>query len=291
MPGPGTHRLALQHDGLRRSFLVHVPASYAETEKLPVVLMLHGAGATALWTVQETGWIATADRVGFLAVFPEGVPVHPHEPPSFRRNPQLWNDGSGRGAIGRMNVDDVGFFRSLLDFLEAKFAVDPQRIYAAGFSNGGGLTYRLGVELADRLAAIAPVAAHCWVETPRPRRPVPTFALVGVNDPLAPLAGGEVQSPFGGRTWMPPLADTWNKWASALGCPPEAELLHEHDGVRTVRHGPCDRGAELRICTVAGLGHHWPGGKGLLNPRLAGPPSDKVWANDLLWEFFRGHRR
>src|SRR5262249_34152583 len=169
-----------------------------------------------------------------------------------------------------------GFVRAILDQLELHFGIDPRRIYAAGFSNGGGLVFRLGVELSDRLAAIAPVAAHCWVKDPKPRRPIFTFYLIGTGDPLAPRDGGEVQSPFGGQTWMPPVPETWRVWAAALGCPAEPMLIQDADGVKIVSHGPCAAGAELRICTIEGLGHHWPGGKGMLNPRLAGAPSDKV---------------
>src|SRR5687767_12465191 len=127
MRQPGTHRLSLHWAGLERRFLLHVPTGYDGTSAVPVLLMFHGAGGTARWTVQETGWTEKADRDGFLAVFPDGVPANPAEPPSFRRNPQLWNDGSGRGVIGRLNIDDVGFVHALLDQVEAAFTMDPRR--------------------------------------------------------------------------------------------------------------------------------------------------------------------
>ncbi len=289
MRRPGTHRLHLPWGGYDRQYLLHVPPHLDRSAALPVVLMFHGAGATARWTVEETGWVQKADREGFLAVFPEGVPAFPGDPPSFRRNPQLWNDGSGRGRIGELNVDDPGFVRALLDQLEVAYAVDAARIFATGFSNGGGLVFRLGVEMSDRLAAIAPVATHCWVKAPRPRRPIPTFYLVGTDDPLAPLDGGEVLTPFSGPRWMPTVTDTWRVWAAAIGSSSEPTEICEEDGVRIVRHRADPAGAELRICTITGLGHHWPGGKGMLNPRLAGPLSNRLNATDVIWNFFREH--
>ena len=54
--------------------------------------------------------------------------------------------------------DDVVFTRALLDLVATRTCVDPARVYATGVSNGGGLAARLGCALADRLAAVAPVA-------------------------------------------------------------------------------------------------------------------------------------
>jgi polyhydroxybutyrate depolymerase len=64
-------------------------------------------------------------------------------------------------------------------------------------------------------------------------------------------------------------------------------LESDADGVRTeVDPGP----VEYRVVLIDGLGHHWPGGKGQLNHRIAGPPSDKIDATAAVWEFFRRHQ-
>jgi polyhydroxybutyrate depolymerase len=49
-------------------------------------------------------------------------------------------------------------------------------------------------------------------------------------------------------------------------------------------------GTEFRAVVVAGLGHHWPGGRGRLSERIGGRPSGRVNANELIWAFFRRHR-
>ena len=41
---------------------------------------------------------------------------------------------------------------------------------------------------------------------------------------------------------------------------------------------------------VDGLGHHWPGGKGQLNPRVAGPPADHLNGVEAVWAFCREFR-
>src|SRR5262249_53059592 len=154
-----------------------------------------GAGGTAAWTLDETGWGRAADRGNFLVVIPEGTPPDPTSVPTFLSNPQPWDDVSTRWDRG---TADVAFINTLLADLAGPFAIDPRRLYATGFSNGAGFAFRLGVEMCHRLAAIAPVAGHCWLAAPRPDRPLPTLYMIGASDPLVPAAGGEVKSPWGG---------------------------------------------------------------------------------------------
>jgi polyhydroxybutyrate depolymerase len=286
---PADHIARLQVGARERRYLVHVPPGYDGSTPVPVVLMFHGAGGTARWTVAETGWADKADEATFLAVFPEGVPAHPSRPATFRTNPQLWNDGSSRGLIGKRNIDDVGFVDAVLDDLSARFAVDRRRVYAAGFSNGGGLVFRLGAELSTRIAAIAPVASHCWLKHPQPQRPVPTIYLIGSDDPLTPLEGGEIHSPFGGTATMLSVWESLATWARAFGCSPEPRVVRHDGGVQVYDYGPGQEGAELIVYVIEGLGHHWPGGKGQLSQRPVGRPSDRVKANDVIWEFFQRH--
>jgi polyhydroxybutyrate depolymerase len=112
---------------------------------------------------------------------------------------------------------------------------------------------------------------------------------VGDSDPLVPLAGGDVTSLWNGRVESrPPVAAVLASWAERLGLPPEPVVTSERDGVTVAEFGP-GKGVEFVWVTVAGLGHHWPGGRGRLNPEVFGPPSDRLRANDRIWEFFRRH--
>jgi polyhydroxybutyrate depolymerase len=80
------------------------------------------------------------------------------------------------------------------------------------------------------------------------------------------------------------VADTLEKWARALGCEVVPKPEPGSDRVRVDTYpGP----VPFRAVTVEGLGHHWPGGRGGLNHRLAGPPSDAVNGTELVWEFFK----
>jgi polyhydroxybutyrate depolymerase len=283
---PGDHRLTIPAGPLTRHYLAHVPDG-GPTPR-PAVVMLHGAGATSAWTRDETGWDTAADRAGFVVAYPDGVARGPARPPTFLANPQVWNAGTGLRVSTAGGHNDVAFLAAVLDDLARRTPIDPRRVYVTGFSNGAAMTFRLAAELSDRIAAVAPVAGYCPV-TPPPTRPVPTLYLVGTDDPLVPLAGGEVRSPWSGQIERrPPVWDGLARWADLLGLPPEPVTASEQDGVTIMKYGS-GPGVEFVVVTVAGLGHHWPGGRGRLKPRIAGRPSDRLRANDVIWEFFQKH--
>jgi polyhydroxybutyrate depolymerase len=285
----GDHSLVLHAGGRERRYLVHVPCGYDGRRPVPVVLMFHGAGGTAELAKNDTGWADKADREGFLVVFPEGTRPDPSRPATFRTNPQIWQ-GPPRQQGHRPPVDDIGFVRGILDELEGAFLIDTHRLFATGFSNGAAFCFFLATQLSRRLAAIGPVAGLCRVKEPKLERPVPTIFLIGTRDPLVPLHGGEVKSPWEQRPVpRPAVRDSILTWARANGCPLGPQTTEEKDGVRVETFGPCAAGAELKYCTIEGLGHFWPGGPANLSERLAGKPSMKLRATEVIWDFFRHH--
>ncbi|MDY3557128.1 hypothetical protein R5W24_006315 [Gemmata sp. JC717] len=147
------------------------------------------------------------------------------------------------------------------------------------------MAFRFAAEAADRVAAIAPVAGYCWLGELQLSRPVPTLYTVGTQDLLIPLRGGDVRLPWNQRlVRRPPVNDTLDRWARALGCAAAPVVRSDDAAVRVDTYpGP----VTFDAVTIEGLGHHWPGGRALLNPRLAGPPSTAIRATEMIWEFFR----
>jgi polyhydroxybutyrate depolymerase len=252
-------------------------------------MMLSGAGGTARWTMNETGWGDKADAESFLAVCPEGTPIDPSRPASFRNNPLLWHPGSDGADADPRTAQDIQFIDQLIEEIVAQFGADPRRIFLTGFSNGASMAFRLGTDLSGRFAALAPVAGECRLHDPWPARPLPTLFLVGTADPLIPLEGGEVVAPWGWSLRKPPVRETVRRWAQALGCPSEPVAVRQEPGFTVWVYGPGREGAALEVYQIDGLGHHWPGGKGRLNPEIAGPPQDTLRATDVIWDFFRRH--
>jgi polyhydroxybutyrate depolymerase len=287
---PGDHACTIAVGSLTRRYVLHVPPPRAAERLRPVLLAFHGGGGTAKLAALSTGWSDKADQVGFFVVYPEGIRPDPRRPATFLRNPPFWNVGAGVGYAERAGIDDVGFIRCLLGELGARLPVDPARVYATGFSNGASMAFQVAMELSAQIAAIAPVAGYLRRRQPRPTRPISMIYIAGAADPLIPLEGGVVESPWGELEERPPVVRSVETWAAWLGCPPKPRVVSDCAGVRRVRYGPGVQGGEVEFITIADAGHVWPGGPQILAERIAGKTTDKLSATDAIWEFFERQR-
>jgi polyhydroxybutyrate depolymerase len=254
--------------------------------------MFHGGGGTARAVMRETGWSAKADRENFIVVFPEGTRPNPSRRARFIGNPQTWNDGSKRPNLWavRRKIDDVSFVNALIDDVIIRFNVDERRMYASGFSNGASMTFRVGRELSERFAAIAPVAGSDWLEEQSAmNRRISLIYITGTEDPLNPLDGGKII--VGSRSYgeKPPVREMIRKWATMLGCPLEARVIYDKNGVRGIAYGPGSDDSEVILYTIEEMGHTWPGGTSLLPESMVGKTSNRLNACDVIWEFFQKH--
>ncbi len=292
--GPGRHALTFTVDGLERTCIVHVPPSYNSGTRLPLVVMLHGGGGTAKAAIWETGWTEKADKEGFLTVFPNAAARDPSRRSSFAGNPQLWNDGSDRFYPGQKAIDDVSFISALLDDLATRFSVDKRRVFVTGFSNGASMSFLVGEQLSNRIAAIAPVAGACWLEPVTLKRAVSMLYITGKADPLNLIEGGVPRLATGASDKVrakpkPPVRESILRWANALKCPMTPVSVSEVNGVRTETYGPGRNGAEVVYISVDDLGHTWAGGRSLLPESMVGRTSNRINATDVIWDFFQKH--
>lgn len=289
--GTAERPLTIEVGGRERRYFPHLPPAWDGTTALPILFVFHGGGGTARLAMLMTEWSQEADQFGFFVVYPEAVRPDPQRPPTFLRNPQFWNVGSGLGHAEANDVDDVAFVRALLDELSQRFSIDPRRVYASGSSNGAAFAFRVAMELPGRFAAIGPVSGYPWRQEPKPNRPISVIYITGTADPMNPIDGSEIHSPWGLLPQRPPVEQAIERWAAWVGCPPEPRVLHDHDGVKRVRYGPGEQGVDVDFITIEGAGHAWPGGPPVLAERLAGKPTDKLDATDVILEFFERHPR
>lgn len=274
---------SLQHDGQTRLYRVHVPAGYRADRPVPLVISMHGGGGNMDIQADDRfyRWISQSERGGFIVVFPNG----------YSRLPggQLatWNAGGCCAAARERGSDDVGFIRALVAQLRGRYAIDGQRIFATGMSNGGMMAYRLACEMADTVRAVAAVAGTDNTQQCAPSRPVAVLHIHARDDDHVPFDGGLGPRSFA-RAESPhaSVADTLARWRSRDGCPgtPPRTVL-EVPGARCEQHGPCRDASVVQACITDSGGHSWPGGT---KPRGNAEPSTAIDATALIWDFFAG---
>jgi polyhydroxybutyrate depolymerase len=280
-PIPGRFAVTIRSGKFDRVAHVQIPA-LREPGPTPLVLVLHGAGGNGTDVLEMDGWAAKADKAGFIAVAPDALPASTGKPASFRVNPPLRNARRSPPAA----IDDVAFIRELLDELAARVPYDENRVYCAGHSNGGDMNFRLATNLSQRFAAIGMVGGFAAKQDPKPEKPLPTLYILGTNDPLMPVDGGEVETLWG-KVRNPPVSKTLTAWADALDCETTPTTVSDKKGVRKVKYPSTTNGPALSVIYIEGHGHHWPGGQRTLPISMAGPITNKLNATDTLWEFFR----
>lgn len=284
---PLEHDFTVQavYEDVERIFIVHVCQSYVPLKSYPLVFVLHGGGSRADIMPPFTGFNAIADREDFIAVYPQGIENH-------------WNDGR-EPKVYRTHIDDtddVGFISTIIDLLKLELNIDMERIYATGISNGGMMSHRLGCELSDRIAAIAPVASGIPVNTADkwdPDSPLPVLIINGTDDPLVPWDGGEIIIDGVRLGNVLSAEDTTCFWAEKNHCTgmPEMTRLSERntlDGTSVWKKVYRDRTGEVRVVLygIQGGGHTWPGGMQYASEELIGITSREFDASEIIWQFF-----
>ena len=298
--GPGWETVTVHSGSADRKMRVYVPASAAGRSGLPLVFDLHGSGGNGERQALHSGLAAQADRHGFLVANPDGGIADPASP----ADRFYWNI-PGVPLIGTLQTpanapDDVQFFRAAIQQMEQSGCADPHGVYVTGFSGGARMASWLACQLADRIAAVAPVAG-LRAGVPRageprtpdpstctPSRAVPIITFHGVHDPTNPFAGD------GGPRWGYSVPAALERWASLDACQktPSEKMLSTH--VTEVSYVGCRGGAELILYRTDapldhGGGHVWP------HPTSAASQStaeevDQLDASELIWEFFARHR-
>jgi poly(3-hydroxybutyrate) depolymerase len=237
-PAAGNQKATLQHGGRSRTYTLHVPSGLTAGKALAVVIDLHGAGGNGSQQQGMSGWASLGDREGFLTVFPDGVDGY-------------WNvDDKCCGTAGQNKIDDVGFLRAIIDKLRADICIDARRIYVSGFSNGGGLTHRMGCDAADVIAAIAPMATDLRTQPCNAKRPISMMEIRGMADSLEPYEGGMV-GPAGGQYLAVGAKESLRLWAEINQCTDTAKEIEKYcEG-----HTACGDGVETDLCSLPNVDH------------------------------------
>jgi polyhydroxybutyrate depolymerase len=269
---------------LKRSYRSYVPKGLPKGA--PLVLVMHGSGEgpQAIRAGTGYGFERLADQHGFAVVYPK----------SFGFD---WNDCSaiGNTAVNGVRADDAGFLAALVDKLVGEIGVDPQRVFAAGVSNGGSMALRLALEDPKRYRAVAAAAAN--VPAPQnfqchPAGHTPSVMILnGTEDPLVPYAGGEINllGLFykGGQVISSIASAQYFADRNAIAGQPQFSLTQMAQGSRVehARWQAADGRTAVELVTLHGAGHGLPQ-PWARRPRLLGPSPMEPNGPALIWAFF-----
>lgn len=267
---------AIDVDGMKRTFRLHVPASYDGTTPVPLLLVLHQFTDTARGMQKLTGFDAIADTEGFIVAYPQG---------RFRR----WNT-SPSGRTG-----DLAFLLALIDWVAAHYNLDERRVYATGASAGGMMSQYLARNT-DRIAAIAPVMGAVQpavLDSGTHSGPVPVLMIHGTADPVVPYGVEGTLSNSGPHGAFLSVPDNIARWAELNGCDNTPEIVPLSSGDCMVDQivYSCAEGAETILYRVEGGGHTWPGRKNRYPAFIVGKTCMNLDASRAIWDFFARQSR
>lgn len=272
-PAGTTQRIAIPGSG--RSMLIHLPSHADTAHPAPLLFLFHGSGGTGERMLAKSNLAATADTHGFILAVPDGgIPLD---------GGFVWNIPgvpTQSGAMpGANDADDVAYVLATIDWLRANHCIDPERVYAAGFSGGGRMASLLGCVAAERFAAIAPVVglraglparndpkqpdpASC-----RPKVPMPIIAFAGDKDTENPIEGG------GSAYWQYSMHAALDRWAVLNGCNPAMIRRELSPQLYEERFAHCRNGADIVARMTVGGTHSW------------------LADNEAMWAFLSRYRR
>jgi polyhydroxybutyrate depolymerase len=278
-PEPGSYTIQERFAIGPRQFRIYIPSGYPAVEEagesVPLVIIMHGAGGNGAGMESITGFNVVAERETFIAVYPDGING-------------AWGDG--RDTVDPN--DDISYLDHVIDFVSDAFQIDPERVYATGYSMGGMMSYRIGCRLPDRIAAIASVAStfpQYQLPDCSDAPPVPVMIVHGTYDDVIPWEAG-LAGYFSTQ-------ESVEYWVGHNGCVASPDIIEEFDVMpddklrgRRETFNQCEEGSEVTLFGAIGGGHTWPGhpAPSEFVPVLGGTSMD-FDATEVIWDFFERH--
>jgi len=248
--------VGLEHGGRERRYHLHVPPGALGALGLPLLMVLHGGGGSGEQIREETGLADLGVREGFVVVFPDGTGP-------LKGRLLTWNSGGMPVYASEHDVDDTAFLRAVVADVQRRVAIDPSRVFAVGHSNGGMMCHRLAREAPDVFTGIAVVSGAMNFTAAAATSPIAVLLVHGSADESVNYEGGAPRS--SGRAGerrdasVQDAIDYYLERNDLRGYPET-----QKDGkVRTDTYANTKEGkpsrAPLRVITLEGGGHSWPG--------------------------------
>jgi len=260
-PSLTSGKQTIQSGGQARTYIIRIPPNYDNTHPYPLVFAYHWVGGTEedvdgggssgyVWSYYGLRKEAdTSANSKMIFVAPQGI-----------------GNGWGNG-----NNSDVIFTDDMTSLIEGQLCVDKNRLFAMGFSYGGGMTKALGCQRPDVFRAVAVysgadfLSGGCDATT---TKPIAYIGMHSVSDPTNPYSSGET------------IRDRFAKNDGCVAQEPPKPVGLTH--VCTMFQG-CSAGHPVEWCAFDGGGHTPAPVDGSTNGSGGG---DVTWTKAEVWKFF-----
>jgi polyhydroxybutyrate depolymerase len=285
------NEIFLNVNGTKRSYLVHAPSNL-NSVTVGAVLVFHGGGGDAQRMFGTSNMHRISNEEGFISAYVQ-----------TSQKGERWQDGRDDTYNG---TEDIEYIRAVIQSLHENYAVDPDRVFATGISNGGTFINRLACETAGLVQGIAPIAANMSIHLNSkclPTKGMPMIMFSGTDDPLMPFNGGKGNPPAiikramekknlrpEGSEGMLSSHDTAKFWASKNGCTRTKttdlpDQIDDGTTVTVISYDDCREGQVL-LYQINGGGHSWPG-PDTKELKIIGTTSREIDASAVMVEFFK----
>ena len=167
-----------------RSFSYNMPSGNITNGSL--MFVMHGSGGNSNDMIKPaTKLESIAAKEKLLIVYPNGYQ-------------HFWNECRkySNAVANKEDVNEQAFFTTMIDYFQKKYGISQQKVFAAGFSGGGQMAYKLALTMSGTFKGVTavvanmPDAASC--DCVLAGKPMPVMIINGTDDKTNPYNGGEM---------------------------------------------------------------------------------------------------
>lgn len=247
-----------------RDYIYYQPGIYDGSTPVPVLFVFHGIGDQAS-NMAQAGFNQMSDTANFIPVYMQGT--------LNILSQTAWNNGTALASTS----NDLGFVAQVLDSIQTWYNIDPDRIYACGFSMGGIMSHHLycANDEFDGIGSVGGPMSTIDISGCARTNPARIVHIHGTADGTVPYDGQALPS----LSLVPQTLDFWKNYA---GCQ-DSTVFHvadvQNDGITIdhIQYGNCSASNELEHYRMNGAGHIWPI-----------PGQNDIWAAKVIWNFLQG---
>ncbi len=244
-------------EGRYRSFHFNRPSENVDGRSL--LFVMHGSGGNGKNIMKHTSKLeAIAAAEQLLIVYPNGYQNY-------------WNECRkyATSIANKENINENAFFKAMIKYFHTKYEINENKVFAAGFSGGGQMAYKLGLTMPDEIKAIAAVVANmpdsASSDCTTTGKPLPVLIINGTLDNVNPYDGGEMFVNNASYGVVRSTANSFAYWAKLAGYSgtPVKQLLPDADTadqriVESYTYTEKDK-PQVTLLKVIGGKHDYPG--------------------------------